>query len=240
MSFIPGQQPDPGSGANGVSFTPTQPPQAAPVNQTDVGALQAQITALLTEKQSLAAQLQDLQGRYNGQQGAIQREVEAKKQAVLKVDQLQTDLAAKEAEWNNKFVTTDTQVKTLEQQLNERTAKLQGFEKREVTRTTIAKDFKELVPLYDEGLMPGVESLEPEAMTTFLTKFKTVADQLRTGAVVNQMVGSTPNAGQAPASGASLTIEQLTEQMMTMSPFDPKYGDFKAQRATLLEAKMKT
>lgn len=237
MSFIPGQQPDPGSGATG--FVPSPPPQQSPAGQIDVGALQAQINQLMTANQTLTGQLTDLQGRYNGQQGAIQREVEAKKTALAQTADLQTQIASLEADWKNKFDTANGQVTTLTQQLNERTTKLQGFEKRDTTRGLIAKDFKELVPLFDEGLMPGVESLEGDALTGFLTKFKTVADQLRTGVVLNTMVGSTPGGNSTPAGGAALTADQLTEQMMKMSPFDPKYAEARAQLSTLLEAKIK-
>lgn len=236
----PGQQPV--TGSEGSNFQSFPPPQPAPAGQFDVGALQARINELLTQNQTLTAQITDWQSRYNGQQGAIQREVEAKKNALLQANELQTQFASLQADLQSKETHWKTQLDTLNQTLNERTSKLSGYEKKDATRTFLSAspDFKDLVSYFDQGLMPGVESMEGDEQTAFLTKFKTVTSQLREGAVVNTLLGSSPAPNApAPSGGASLTVDELHQQMMSMNPWDPKYQEYDKQYSQLLAAQKK-
>ncbi len=216
MTQLPGSQQ--GTDSNGSGFQTPPTPQPSPVQPTDAGALTLQ----------LQAQLNELQSRFNGQQGAIQREVEAKKKAQTDFMELNTTYAQEKANWENQFKTANEKVQTLTQQMNERDAKLQKYERQAQVRQVIASDFKPLVSLYDEGLLIGAEQLEGEDLKTYLTKFQTVADKLRETAVVQNLAGSTPTPTATP-NAAALSKDQLTEQLMKMSPLDPKYDDVKAQ-----------
>jgi hypothetical protein len=203
------------AGGNTPVTTPSTPGQLVDLN------------ALLAERDQWKQKAEQLESRYNGQQSALTTATNEKKAAQLKAAELQSQYELFQAEATNNKTSWEQERATLTQQVQQLTGQVEKFQKQTAVRTAIGQTSPELVKLYDDGLMPGVETLEGDALTGYLTKFKSTLDAMRGNAVVQQVQGTTPT--QPPAQqGAAMTVEEMAKKLLTMDPYSKEYANLQA------------
>lgn len=89
---------------------------------------------------------------------------------------------------------------------------LATYRKRFEISRVVASDYPELMPLYNDGLLIGVESLEGDELKAFLARYQERVKGLVNDKVVGDVRGSTP---QPPASAAptAVTRESLLREV---------------------------
>lgn len=178
-----------------------------------------------------AAEYRKLQASYNGLKGHAKKlkgELETTK------SQLQEISTAKEGELSDlsqKFEQETTVKATLEKEKADLAQKLAKLEARDNTRAkvrefAVSQNKPGLVDLYEEGLMPGVESMDEESRNQYLEKLAAKLGQFTEQKVSETLAGATP----APPTGgqnAGLTkpqiLTQMNERLRSGGVRDPEY-----------------
>lgn len=166
--------------------------------------------------------------QYSGSQRALREKDNAYRQALVERDQLTQTKAQIEVERDTIKGDLERQLQDAIKKATDLEVKLSAFEKRAQIRTTISSTHKELVPLYDEGLMPGVEGLEGDNLTTFLDKFKGYLNVQNQQTLETALSGATPSAPTTPTP-SGMTKDQMLNWLMDHRPSDKGYAEMKVQ-----------
>jgi len=99
-------------------------------------------------------------------------------------------------------------------------------------RGVVAKDFPDLLPLLDDGLMLGVDTLEGDALTDHLTRLRTQFGGGNQGELDETLSGATPASPAGGSTGVTESVEDLFQKLMNLNPGSDEY--VKTNRAYLM------
>jgi len=189
-----------------VTQSKDNPPNTGP----SLADLQAQLVQLAADNKTLKSQYAGLQGQFSRQKG--------------ETETAQTQLASVSGSYENQLAELQNQLKTVQDELKTTSdayalsrTELEAKQARDNARTlvkTFATDKKVegLVELFDNGLMPGVESMDEAALTKFLETFSSHIDKFQKDAVKEVRDGTTPTP-PAPSGSAAKTLDSLKAEL---------------------------
>jgi hypothetical protein len=87
----------------------------------------------------------------------------------------------------------------------------------------IAKEFPGLSDLHSEGLL-RTEGLEGEELDTYLNRINDKLGQVKQAAVDDTLEGSSPPSPEGTRDSNDLSVDELSDKLMSMNPNDPQYA----------------
>lgn len=184
--------------------------------------------------------VEKLQRQYNGLQGAFNKEKKRGDELVIKLDTTTTEY---ETQVNTLAAERDALAATqqaLQEQLTAAQTKAAKLEKEKSIGTTVRRDFPALAELFDEGLLLGIDGLEGDALTTYLTQYQEKLGVIRDNMIRNKTAGATPSAPSGQKTTAAMTQEDAKKNLQSVisqgfGQNTPEYKEaFQAYRETLV------
>lgn len=202
-----------------------------PTEETDLN-LQADAQRENTSSDGSGSQPVNWEERYKG----LRRTSEKDSKALLEHKAKVTDLAAEKEQLLTEKTLLQQQldafkqgqsqsVNAWEQERTALIAKQTAAERKlEVAKTVMKPEFAVLQPLFADDLLQ-VDGLEGDALTGYLTKFKTNIEAVAGGAVQKSREGATPETQATGGSSAVDSSESLWDKLQRTSPGSKEWDE---------------